>query len=137
VRCGGVGARVARSDGGGGVKAGGCCRDGVRGAGGGGVTVIGGMGVVPGDDGVLCAPGVDAGGRWAEVAGAGVCETGGCAPSGGGMFGGAVLGVCDDAVPARSSSISAELPSSINRFRCTDICAPSSLKTTTTPMKLQ
>jgi hypothetical protein len=80
--------------------------------------MMGGMGVVPREAGVLCAPGVGARGCWA--AGAGVCGAGVCGAVGGasgaGVVAGAVSDGCGVAIPARHSSINAELPSSINRF---------------------
>jgi len=115
LRCGGVCAVAA---GAGGAAAAGCARGGVRGGGGfgGAVTVIVGTGVAPGAAGA----GVLGGGCSAGVAGAGVCAAGACGAAGGAAGGGVVAGavseVCDLAAPARHSSISAELPSSINRF---------------------
>jgi hypothetical protein len=78
--------------------------------------------VLPGAGGVVCDPGVIEGGCGAGVsgAGAGVCGAGVSGAVGGfsgGLVGaGAVSRVCEVPTPARHSSISAELPSNINRF---------------------
>jgi hypothetical protein len=120
VRCGGVGGVGARS---GGAAAGAGCRGGVRGGaglGGGAVTVTEGTGVVPGAGGLVCDSGLLDGGCGAGVPGAGVCGAGVSGAVGGfsgGLVGaGAVSRVCEVPTPARHSSISAELPSNINRF---------------------